>query len=209
MARLRIRTNSGPTKRIHVERPARAHPVPAGQLNLDAAVQFNPRLPCGKRPADFKVELQACVFQSAPPVREATVVVHRGHCLQQVSIRASRAGSDQSYCAHEQPQDEFQSAPPVREATSPLLVAVALVLFQSAPPVREATAELAVLDYAAPVSIRASRAGSDSTPVTSVPQDVQFQSAPPVREATSDRGQGRLLRCVSIRASRAGSDRRR
>ncbi len=61
----------------------------------------------------------SCIFQSTPPVREAT----------HFSFRVS-------------PADGFQSTPPVREATKDPEVRAETIAFQSTPPVREATENL-------------------------------------------------------------------
>ena len=63
--------------------------------------------------------------------------------------------------------------------------------FQSAPPAREATAAASLSESRRHVSIRASRAGGDSTPASVSLTWATFQSAPPAREATELRCQGR------------------
>ncbi len=60
--------------------------------------------------------LSLAVFQSTPPVREATKIVR---------IKLN--------------PNPFQSTPPVREATVSMASALSLAVFQSTPPVREAT----------------------------------------------------------------------
>ena len=79
-------------------------------------------------------------FQSAPPVRGATIGHGRRDALGKVSIRAPREGSD---------SPESASPPAVRRS------------FQSAPPVRGATDGKVVPKITVHVSIRAPREGSD------------------------------------------------
>ena len=148
------------------------------------------------------------MFQSAPPVREATSKTPAYHRWQDVSIRAPRAGGDRLQIDGYDVVIEFQSAPPVREATCTCATPIRNEpKFQSAPPVREAT-PCRTWDMLRPLS---------------------FQSAPPVREATPSRWRlgsaasgfnprppcGRRQQAawdtedvveVSIRAPRAGGD---
>ncbi len=76
---------------------------------------FNPRLPCGRRPCCHQSSLYAVfVFQSTPPMREAT------------------------FCRSIQRLPMFQSTPPMREATM-MSRPASTARFQSTPPMREAT----------------------------------------------------------------------
>ena len=59
-------------------------------------MDFNPRSPCGERPASSTTALSSGRFQSTLPVRGATWVV-AAHCRQMlISIHAPRAGSDKT-----------------------------------------------------------------------------------------------------------------
>ena len=149
------------------------------------------------------------MFQSAPPVRGATISDREPVIGQGVSIRAPREGSD-------------PRAAPQRLTGG--------WVFQSAPPVRGATQGVRVDRQHHGVSIRAPREGSDRRPPHRRQPSQPFQSAPPVRGATSSgsawvggqsfqsappvrgatrRGCTRLqTRRVSIRAPREGSDTR-
>ena len=78
---------------------------------------FNPRLPCGRRPFPKLYPITKTMFQSTPPMREATTPhfsLAPGHVM-------------------------FQSTPPMREATDRDFIVARSSRFQSTPPMREAT----------------------------------------------------------------------
>ena len=168
-------------------------------------------------------------FQSAPPAREATYARHsipkahggfnprlprgrrpallgKGVLTNPVSIRASRAGGDHhALKAVAQKRGFNPRLPRGRRRLSLEELRIAFE-FQSAPPAREATGMMVSWARRFAVSIRASRAGGDSSsrrtpgpapcfnprlprgrrqPVRWEPiPGVPFQSAPPAREAT-------------------------
>ncbi len=148
---------------------------------------FNPRSPCGERPAgetgptgpkgisihapragsdaDIYAARTGKEFQSTLPVRGATWYnVYKKPNIK-ISIHAPRAGSDQDYI----------------DALAELGV------FQSTLPVRGATGELPDISLTQYISIHAPRAGSDDTKAV----------------------QGRRKTTISIHAPRAGSDKGR
>ena len=55
---------------------------------------FNPRLPCGRRRFLLEDAWQEALFQSTPPMREATRAAATGSIRGSVSIHASHAGGD-------------------------------------------------------------------------------------------------------------------
>ena len=55
---------------------------------------FNPRLPCGRRPQALGGSGNASLFQSTPPVWEATSKFAKTAKQAAVSIHASRVGGD-------------------------------------------------------------------------------------------------------------------
>ncbi len=57
---------------------------------------FNPRLPCGRRPSSASSNTTDISFQSTPPMREATAIIMKGMGLPIISIHASHAGGDRS-----------------------------------------------------------------------------------------------------------------
>ena len=106
------------------------------------ANHFNPRLPCGRRLHGYKAVGVVGIFQSPPPMREATPFVH---------VIAGLA--------------EFQSPPPMREATAWSAAIAATGQFQSPPPMREATHNKLPLQVCRVISIPASHAGGDWEPL--------------------------------------------
>ena len=149
-------------------------------------------------------------FQSTPPVRGATEVVHQPLAPGFISIHAPRAGGDLSSVLTVASDTVFQSTPPVRGATVGRMMGTgnskdfnprppcggrraddaqihSVELFQSTPPVRGATAwgeKAFVLQL---ISIHAPRAGGDLEIIERIQTHYEFQSTPPVRGATQAR----------------------
>ena len=63
--------------------------------NSLSALCFNPRLPCGRRPVLYSTRQLNEVFQSTPPMREATKQARHLCLATDVSIHASHAGGDE------------------------------------------------------------------------------------------------------------------
>ena len=144
---------------------------------------FNPRVPCGTRLCNFRIETISALFQSTRPVRDATTAVSEALAKQQVSIHASRAGRDKnSACGHSS-RSCFNPRVPCGTRPTTRLRAAITQKFQSTRPVRDATTQDYTGEYVVAVSIHASRAGRDCS-------IVRFLSSS----------------CVSIHASRAGRD---
>ena len=78
--------------------------------------------------------------------------------------------------------------------------------FQSTLPVGEATKDLCGLVFGQPISIHASRGGSDPRLLVSMTMPCAFQSTLPVGEATRRISNHDMNRNISIHASRGGSD---
>ncbi len=150
-------------------------------------VNFNPRLPRGRRRSACPDWSRCRPFQSTPPSREATT--HSSTCA-----RKSR----------------FQSTPPSREATQRIQHNLLNRAFQSTPPSREATRKNTHINVCCPISIHASLAGGDKSSSGHVlvfdsisihaslaggddlrrglyRRPHRFQSTPPSREATAHR----------------------
>ena len=123
---------------------------------------FNPRSPCGERRVSNAVFKDGVQFQSALPLRGATV----------------ESGCD--YAA----VNIFQSALPLRGATVVCRTTYTPVEFQSALPLRGATGKRCPPGSRSPISIRAPLAGSDGVYGYSLCDDCIFQSALPLRGAT-------------------------
>ena len=122
---------------------------------------FNPRPPCGGRPARKRTKPAADEFQSTPPVWGATQPVQPALFTIDVSIHAPRVGGDtptlkapngaegfnprppcggrQARQAAEASPETFQSTPPVWGATNCQPPPRAGERFQSTPPVWGAT----------------------------------------------------------------------
>ena len=84
------------------------------------ANNFNPRSPCGERPTAVSASLSTSAeFQSALPLRGATLLLLRCSRCRHISIRAPRAGSDAYQRADDDRHARFQSALPLRGATCP------------------------------------------------------------------------------------------
>jgi len=148
------------------------------------------------------------LFQSTPPMREATQRARLQANRLAVSIHASHAGGDQFRrastnlrrcfnprlpcgrrrrpgCQTRLP-DKFQSTPPMREATSrngstPSHQSVSIHASHAG---GDSTASDRVTDARA-VSIHASHAGGDYSHATTTISTPRFQSTPPMREATN------------------------
>ncbi len=129
--------------------------------SLPAPKYFNPRSPCGERHGDWDVLSCFGLFQSALPLRGATLSRLHAYGNQRISIRAPLAGSDErgrffhaeicnfnprSPCGERQlygrrnarPR-QFQSALPLRGATIQPKGPQGQAGFQSALPLRGAT----------------------------------------------------------------------
>ena len=98
------------------------HASRGGSDTMSSAVSaiftdFNPRFPWGKRPGGGGPGNPTERFQSTLPVGEATAFVNRFLGLIEISIHASRGGSDNIFLACREKPDIFQSTLPVGEAT--------------------------------------------------------------------------------------------
>ena len=152
-------------------------------------MDFNPRLPCGRRRLHREQKMRDLRFQSTPPVWEATSIhVFPVAVSSVISIHASRVGGDGYERGRETRGIETISihASRVGGDARPDYQSFLKTLFQSTPPVWEATRSLA-MDY---LLIRhfnprlpcGRRRLSGSFPASHVRK---FQSTPPVWEATT------------------------
>ena len=133
----------------------------SGTTTISAANDFNPRFPRGKRRDKKEAYLDAYKFQSTPPAGEATrksrpgltsptfqSTLPVGEATEEVfpsipqveiSIHASRGGSDCVLTISRVVATEFQSTLPAGEATDAPMVYRGQCLFQSTLPAGEAT----------------------------------------------------------------------
>ena len=189
--------------------PRGKRPGRADEQGLPA--DFNPRFPRGKRQRAAMIAEVLAQFQSTLPAGEATALacpvfsIHsyfnprfpRGKrrirlienaALQEISIHASRGGSDQKTAAQQ----------------------ACMLLFQSTLPAGEATRAGACRRCAGPISIHASRGGSDPPSVRPccTPRKY-FNPRFPRGKRPSHVNYTPFQFLISIHASRGGSDLRR
>ena len=100
---------------------------------------FNPRFPRGKRHKLHRKLHPKTEFQSTLPAREATKAGRRFISPRNISIHASREGSDPATTIKSACAGQFQSTLPAREATTLLQAVGTDKKFQSTLPAREAT----------------------------------------------------------------------
>ena len=106
---------------------------------INPDINFNPRSPCGERPAPGGYYSSASVFQSALPLRGATLVLGHLEDGADISIRAPLAGSDRASAASCRAAPHFNPRSPCGERLRFRLRALGIVIFQSALPLRGAT----------------------------------------------------------------------
>ena len=168
---------------------------------------FNPRTPCGVRPAVSRygfrehhtISIHApragCDSRTRPSRRHWTISIHapRAGCDEkpiefyfevQISIHAPRAGCDRSWGSNCRSEHNFNPRTPcgVRRRISP--ISLVGLIFQSTHPVRGAT--------------NVAHPGSR--------EHIKFQSTHPVRGATDDMAEMLFAQAISIHAPRAGCD---
>ena len=103
-------------------------------------------------------------FQSTLPAGEATSRAGTGNIRHRISIHASRGGSDRSSLLQNLYLRKFQSTLPAGEATAKFLLwARDILTFQSTLPAGEATRYIHYQKCYQPISIHASRGGSDKS----------------------------------------------
>ena len=100
---------------IHAPRAGGDDPaVPVGYVDYG----FNPRPPRGGRLCETAPIAELYEFQSTPPARGATHILHIFIMASTVSIHAPRAGGDPHMVCADTTGWAFQSTPPARGATS-------------------------------------------------------------------------------------------
>ena len=122
-------------------------------------------------------------FQSTPPARGATKMLHSHVLFPLISIHAPREGGDVLTVGVHAPSIQFQSTPPARGATQVDSGLKYLYAFQSTPPARGATSQPNQPHSSSTISIHAPREGGDP-----------------------DSRSMKLLRGISIHAPREGGD---
>ena len=163
--------------------PCGERPAQAGVIHRRFK-DFNPRSPCGERPRPQAFRSRRRNFNPRSPCGERLAHTERDASGNEISIHAPRAGSD-SLGSH---------------------VRVKVNGFQSTLPVRGATAGRNCLVLRISISIHAPRAGSDPGFALTYRICSIFQSTLPVRGATNGFPSVWRSRKISIHAPRAGSD---
>ena len=124
------------------------------------------------------------MFQSTPPLREATYLLTEGLGEAHVSIHASLAGGDSQHKAIRALLTVSIHASLAGGDAAVAVSTLSRLTFQSTPPLREATQLLIDVGTLFEVSIHASLAGGDSSRAIEREGFFVFQSTPPLREAT-------------------------
>ena len=129
---------------------------------VSALDDFNPRSPCGERPAAQKKMLETYEISiHAPRVGSDELETAIGEA-EDISIHAPRVGSDHIHRHGHAAPKGFQSTLPVWGATKAILTSLrAMVIFQSTLPVWGATQHAAPIGIVEDISIHAPRVGSD------------------------------------------------
>ena len=161
----------------------RATATRSGQPPMDR--HFNPRSPCGERPAPTGPRGRAERFQSTLSLRRATLTAHVAHGEGEISIHALLAESDSISPSRRQAAARFQSTLSLRRATFKCHIAFSF---------------LNNFNPRSPCGERPLRSGNNH-------QTHEFQSTLSLRRATS--GKSRSLKGfgISIHALLAESDR--
>ena len=144
---------------------------------------FNPRPPCGERPAGLRCQSKARRFNPRPP------------CGERRTARRRRP-----------PEPSFQSTPSLRRATIPYDTYCVILLFQSTPSLRRAT--VPALDDIVQLNGFNPRPPCGERPKSPLlPWGLcTFQSTPSLRRATRPTSSPLPSRPVSIHALLAESD---
>ena len=155
------RSRSGATNGFNPRPPCGGRPAQGGQTYV-RPIRFNPRPPCGGRRTPIAPLMMRSLFQSAPSLRRATPGRCRGRrCPTRFNPRPPCGGRPQS-------MDDGDGA----------------YRFQSAPSLRRATLNAPQVPPTVTVSIRALPAEGDHAAWARAASRVGFQSAPSLRRAT-------------------------
>ena len=140
---------------------------------------FNPRAPCGARPAYASGLCVVYGFQSTRPMRGATWYTSRNSPFRQVSIHAPHAGRDSGHVCTLPHRNRFNPRAPcgARPAIAPAISVASM--FQSTRPMRGATGPRNRPCVSIGVSIHAPHAGRDRCPVLQSPHPSRFNPRAP------------------------------
>ena len=125
---------------ISIHAPHAGSDQRAGSTVNDLA-DFNPRSPCGERPALGLKKSAGCLFQSTLPMRGATSTFPSSYNVTPISIHAPHAGSDLQQLSRQERRCHFNPRSPCGERPERYDIIMKLT----------------------PISIHAPHAGSDRT----------------------------------------------
>ena len=180
---------------------------PAPLYLFPGFLNFNPRHPCGWRRFFPFSCFRVITFQSTPPMRVATSVTKALHPLHQISIHATHAGGDQSEALRTAATSkDFNPRHPCGWRQKGGMFLLVLSTFQSTPPMRVATSGMSLAEQEGFISIHATHAGGDLPPLAKYFFPTKFQSTPPMRVATDAVALVLQTEYISIHATHAGGD---
>ena len=188
---------------IHASRGGSDHALTSSHSRY---AYFNPRFPRGKRLISAFGSFPIPLFQSTLPAGEAT---GRGLTIQgcrEISIHASRGGSDQFFGDENQRSQHFNPRFPRGKRHQTYTMIRTDVNFNPRFPRGKRPCFLHSLQKFIDISIHASRGGSDYIEWAVDVLKGEFQSTLPAGEATLRRLSGLRRIGISIHASRGGSD---
>ncbi len=201
-----------------------------GRISGNTSRHFNPRTPCGVRPAAAaahfvsRISIHAphagCDSQSSATTMASSMIsIHAPHagCDFQLQKRQSSlfqyfnprtpCGVRLKMTLSEKLRALFQSTHPMRGATAPSDASAIFAAFQSTHPMRGATQNILTAYAIVGISIHAPHAGCDMLyAITHMYILTKFQSTHPMRGATTRRKKATTLTDISIHAPHAGCD---
>ena len=168
---------------------------------------FNPHLLCGRRRGKKYFSSPSVVFQSPPPMREATREPFGWRYGSEFQPTLPMRGAT-NYKPHYWRFCRFQPTLPMRGATRSLTKRSASTIFQPTLPMRGATKARGGKRVMYAISTHAPHAGSDTRPVLQLMSDqLIFQPTLPMRGATVSLKRLKPRPDISTHAPHAGSDR--
>ena len=151
---------------------------------MDNGPHFNPRSPCGERPAYCHLNVQRVQFQSTLPLRGATPAGPGDEPVQGISIHAPLAGSDLPPGRHTSCPGNFNPRSPCGERRPARNRTWTTSYFNPRSPCGERHYWVTHYVNGLPISIHAPLAGSDHARPVDAPFQPVFQSTLPLRGAT-------------------------
>ena len=167
---------------------------------------FNPRFPRGKRQPVGEALGRSFNFNPRFPRGKRLIPLAKDVSCKEISIHASRGGSDARSLTLIQSVNVFQSTLPAGEATGCPPAELCPSQFQSTLPAGEATISIWAHGIVHSISIHASRGGSDQCDFRRAFRVTDFNPRFPRGKRPMTGYIAHLGRKISIHASRGGSD---